>query len=158
MAGMTSGPENPYGEQDPGVPPTHQPYGAPPPPSLYGAPPPAPSPYGAPPFGGPPPGLPALPGYYGYQPQPSQPVVSSGLYVAAAVINWVVLGLVILATCGIGIIAAAWYIPMTIKIHKGARDRYKHTALGVCTLLFCNIISGILMLVEDGNREPRPLT
>jgi len=42
---------------------------------------------------------------------------------------------------------------MTINIHKGARDRYKHTALGVCTLLFCNIISGILMLVEDSNRQ-----
>ena len=30
---MTTGPENPYGEQDPGTPPTHQPYGAPPPPA-----------------------------------------------------------------------------------------------------------------------------
>jgi len=36
---MTTGPENPYGEQEPSEPPTHQPYGAPPPPS--------PSPYGA---------------------------------------------------------------------------------------------------------------
>jgi hypothetical protein len=78
------------------------------------------------------------------------------MYVAAAVINWVVLALLVLATCGIGLIAAAWFIPMTIYVHKGARDGYKHTGLGVCTLLFCNIISGILMLVEDGNRANRP--
>jgi hypothetical protein len=33
---MTTGPENPYGEQDPGTPPTHQPYGQqPPPPNPY---------------------------------------------------------------------------------------------------------------------------
>jgi hypothetical protein len=79
------------------------------------------------------------------------------MYVAAAVINWVVLGLLILGTCGVGIIACAWYIPMTIYIHKGARDCYKHTALGVCTLLFCNLVSGILMLVEDGKRTQRPV-
>jgi hypothetical protein len=30
---------------------------------------------------------------------------------------------------------------MTINIHQGARDRYRHTALGVCTLLFGNMIS-----------------
>jgi hypothetical protein len=115
-----------------------------------------------PPAGGqsgwpPPPSVPAVPGYYGYPPQvPQQPPPASGMYVAAAVINWVVLGLLILGTCGIGIVAAAWYIPMTIYIHKGARDRYKHTGLGVCTLLFCNLISGILMLVEDSNRGHRP--
>ena len=48
---MTTGPENPYGEQDSGTPPTHQPYGAPPPPApTYGTPPPysSPPPYGAP--------------------------------------------------------------------------------------------------------------
>ena len=104
----------------------------------------------------PPPGIPAVPVYYGYPPQAPQPPAASGMYVAAAVINWVVLALLVLATCGIGLIAAAWFIPMTVYIHKGARDRYKHTGLGVCTLLFCNIISGILMLVEDGNREHRP--
>ena len=42
---MTTGSENPYGEQDSGTPPTHQPYGAPPPPAPpYETPPP----YGAP--------------------------------------------------------------------------------------------------------------
>lgn len=101
-------------------------------------------------------GLPAVPVYYGYPPQVPQPAAASGMYVAAAVINWVVLGLLVLATCGFGLIAAAWFIPMTIYIHKGARDRQKHTGLGVCTLLFCNIISGILMLVEDANRGHGP--
>jgi len=84
------------------------------------------------------------------------PNTSRGLYTAAAVINWVVLGLIIVSTFGIGIIAAAWFIPMTIKIHKYAKGPYKHTSLGVCTLLFCNLISGILMLVDDSNRPPQP--
>lgn len=112
--------------------------------------------FGQPPSWPPPPNLPAVPGYYGYPPQVPQPRASSGLYVAAAVINWVVFGILVVATCGLGIVAAAWFIPMTIFIHKGAKDQYKHTALGVCTLLFCNILSGILMLVEDGSRERRP--
>jgi hypothetical protein len=81
------------------------------------------------------------------------PAPGQGLYVAAAVINWVVLGLVVVGTLGIGIIAAAWFIPMTIRIHKDARDHTKHTALGVCTLLFCNLISGILILVGDSDRQ-----
>jgi hypothetical protein len=93
---------------------------------------------------------PGLPVGYGY---PVQAPPASGMYVAAAVINWVVLGLVILATCGLGIIAAAWFIPMTIYMHKGARDRQKHTGLGVCTLLFCNIVSGILLLIEDASNR-----
>jgi hypothetical protein len=80
-----------------------------------------------------------------------------GMYTAAAVINWVTLGIVIVGTLGFGVIAAAWFIPMTIQIHKGAKGPYKHTALGVCTLLFCNFISGILMLVDDSNRPAKPV-
>ncbi|MTB88992.1 DUF4234 domain-containing protein [Aeromicrobium senzhongii] len=119
--------------------------------SPYGA---TPSPYGNASY---PPqqAYPAAAGYapgYGYVPQPAP----NGMYQAAAIINWVILGLVIVGTCGLGIIAAAWYIPMTIQIHKGAKDRQKHTALAVCTLLFCNLVSGILMLVEDANRPARP--
>jgi len=79
-----------------------------------------------------------------------------GMYTAAAIINWVTLGIVIVATAGFGVIAAAWFIPMTILIHKGAKGPYKHTALGVCTLIFCNFISGILMLVDDSNRPTKP--
>lgn len=80
-----------------------------------------------------------------------------GMYTAAAVINWVTLGIIIVGTLGIGVIAAAWFVPMTIYIHKGAKGPYKHTALGVCTLLFCNFISGILMLVDDSGRPERPV-
>ncbi|GAA2088568.1 hypothetical protein IDH50_17150 [Aeromicrobium tamlense] len=100
-----------------------------------------------------PPQLPPPAYGYGYVPQPAP----SGMYQAAAIINWVVLGLVVVGTCGLGIIAAAWFIPMTINIHRGARDRQKHTALAVCTLLFCNLVSGILMLAEDSNRSERPI-
>lgn len=80
-----------------------------------------------------------------------------GLYTAAAVLNWVTLGLVIAGTFGFGVIAAAWFVPMTILIHRNAKGPYKHTALSVCTLLFCNLVSGILMLVDDSNRPPKPV-
>ncbi len=89
---------------------------------------------------------------YGQVPPP----VPNGLYQAAAIINWVMLGIIIVGTCGFGLIAAAWFIPMTLNIHKGAKDHQKHTALAVCTLIFCNLVSGILMLVEDNNRPERP--
>jgi hypothetical protein len=82
---------------------------------------------------------------------------ASSLYLAAAILNWVVLGLLVLGTCGVGIIAALWFVPMTIYIHKGARDPWKHVGLAVCTLLFCGLISGILMLADEGNRRDRPL-
>ena len=109
----------------------------PPPPSPPSAYPPAPVP-----------GMPAAP-----------PVGSTtrGMYTAAAILNWVTLAIVIVGSGGFGIIAAAWFIPMTILIHKAAKGPYKHTALGVCTLLFCNIISGILMLVDDSNRAAKPV-
>lgn len=90
----------------------------------------------------------------GYQP-PAQ--TQSTLYLVAAILNWVVLGITVISTLGLGIIAAAWMVPMTVMIHKGAKDGYKHTGLAVCTLLFCGIISGILMLVDEGNRQPKPL-
>ncbi len=80
-----------------------------------------------------------------------------GMYTAAAILNWVTLAIVIVGSGGFGIIAAAWFIPITILIHKAAKGPYKHTALGVCTLLFCNLISGILMLVDDSNKAARPV-
>jgi len=96
-----------------------------------------------------PPGFPAM----------AAPVSTGrGMYTAAAIINWVTLGIVIIGTFGIGIIAAAWFVPMTILTHKAAKGPYKHTALAVCTLLFVNIISGILMLVDDSNRPAKPVS
>ena len=112
----------------------------------------------------PPPPLPVVyqqpgPVYYHQSALPYQRPVTptSGLYVAAAVLNWVVLGILVISTFGIGIIAAAWFIPMTVLTHKAAKDGYKHTGLAVCTLLFCGLIAGILMLVDEGNRQPKPL-
>jgi hypothetical protein len=105
--------------------------------------------------------VPAPPAYPVAQGSPAMypvaPRVTRGMYTAAAVINWVVLGIIVAATVGFGIIVAAWFIPMTILIHKGAKGPYKHTGLAVCTLLFCNIISGILMLVDDSNRPSKPV-
>lgn len=125
---------------------------------------------GWPPYGTPGPGQPYPPHQYAPQPYPQpyqahpyqahpyqQQPPASGLYVAAAVLNWVILGFITLATCGLGLVAAAWFVPMTISIHKASRDRYKHTALGVCTLLFCGLIPGILMLIDEGNRVDRRL-
>ena len=83
------------------------------------------------------------------------PGSTRGLYTAAAIINWVTLVIITLATGGFGIIAAAWIVPMTIVTHKAAKGPYKHTGLSVCTLLFVNIISGILMLVDDGSRPAK---
>lgn len=89
-------------------------------------------------------------------PAPPPSSGTRGMYTAAAVLNWITLGIVIVATFGIGAIAAAWVVPMTILTHKAAKGPYKHTGLAVCTLLFINIISGILMLVDDSNRPPKP--
>ena len=57
----------------------------------------------------------------------------------------------IVTTVGIGwtVIPLAWMIPMTVisyGIYKGTK---KNTvAFGVCTLLFMNLVSGILLLVS----------
>ena len=92
-----------------------------------------------------------------WTPEASAGSATRGLYTAAAILNWVTLAIVIVGSGGFGIIAAAWFIPITILIHKAAKGPYKHTALGVCTLLFCNLISGILMLVDDSNRAAKPV-
>lgn len=57
----------------------------------------------------------------------------------------------IVATVSIGwtIIPLAWMIPMTVisyGIYKGTKKNT--TTFGVCTLLFVNLISGILLLVS----------
>ena len=121
-----------------------------------------------PPYGATPatPNLPAYPGNQSMLPPLPSPsgapttagmYPTRGMYTAAAVINWVTLGIVVVFSFGLGLIAAAWFIPMTIFIHKGAKGPYRHTGLAVCTLLFCNIISGILMLVNDSNRPRVPV-
>jgi hypothetical protein len=46
------------------------------------------------------------------------------------------------------LIPLAWLIPMTIASKKAIGDGQDHIALGVCTLLFSNLLSGIFILVE----------
>lgn len=57
----------------------------------------------------------------------------------------------IVTTVGIGwtIIPLAWMIPMTVISHGIYKGTKKNTvAFGVCTLLFMNLVSGILLLVS----------
>jgi len=43
----------------------------------------------------------------------------------------------------------AWTIPMIIMIKKSITSGKNHIALGVCAILFLNIVSGILILVSN---------
>ena len=46
-----------------------------------------------------------------------------------------------------GLIPLCWVIPMTIKVHDSLKNGEKlSTAFKVCTLIFANIVSGILLL------------
>lgn len=53
------------------------------------------------------------------------------------------------------IIPLAWMVPMTVyswNLYKGKRPNT--TAFGVCTLIFLNLVSGILLLVSNKNVPP----
>lgn len=57
----------------------------------------------------------------------------------------------IVTTVSVGwlIIPLAWMIPMTVisyGIYKGTKDNT--VAFGVCTLIFVNVVSGVLLLVS----------
>lgn len=65
------------------------------------------------------------------------------LFLVAFILN-------IVTTVGVGwmLIPLAWMIPMTVisyGIYKGTKKNT--TAFGVCTLIFVNVISGVLLLV-----------
>ncbi len=48
----------------------------------------------------------------------------------------------------------AWCIPMTVSVHKKLNNKEPiGTALKVCTLIFVNQISGILLLCMDNSRN-----
>lgn len=52
------------------------------------------------------------------------------------------------------LIPLAWMIPMTIYLSKIRKGQTKiTTAYSVCTLLFVNVVSGILLLVEQSHRK-----
>ncbi len=59
--------------------------------------------------------------------------------------------LMILSTivCGFAVIPLAWMIPMTVHYSRCIKQGRKvTTGFKVCTLLFVNTISGILMLCD----------
>lgn len=140
---MTTGPENPYGEQDSGTPPTHQPYGAPPPPApTYGTPPPysSPPPYGAP-------QQPQYPqqGYpqpgYG---QPAYPYAvappTDGLALGSMITG--IAALVLSCAYGIGLLAS----PVALVLGKVSLNRIKRSEgrLGGHGLALTGFILGIV--------------
>ena len=50
------------------------------------------------------------------------------------------------------IIPLCWMIPMTVHYCHCVRDgRKAGTGFAVCTLLFCSLISGILILIDENN-------
>lgn len=60
-----------------------------------------------------------------------------------------ILNLITTISVGILIIPLAWMIPMTVisyGIYKGTKRNT--VAFGVCTLIFVNLIAGILLLVS----------
>lgn len=62
--------------------------------------------------------------------------------------------LMILSCIGgaIALIPLAWCIPMTVSYWRAVEEnRPVSTGLKVCTLIFVNIIAGILMLCDDKN-------
>ena len=84
-------------------------------------------------------------------PVPTPPATSAPADESDKTLRLVAFILNIVTTVGVGwlLIPLAWMIPMTVisyGIYKGTK---KNTvALGVCTLIFINVISGVLLLVS----------
>lgn len=98
-----------------------------------------------------------------YQSSTAQPVYTQAQYGQAQAVNstdqtlrliaFILCILSAVAVCW-AIIPLAWMIPMTIhcwKLYKG--EKANTVAFGVCTLLFVNIISGILLLVSTKEEQ-----
>lgn len=48
------------------------------------------------------------------------------------------------------LVPLAWCIPMTISYYKKTKNKEPiGTAFKICTLLFVNLVAGILMLIDD---------
>lgn len=74
-----------------------------------------------------------------------QPPEASGSMPAEAAVSIMVIMLVVYTFAMI--IPLAWCIPMTISVHRKLRDKQPiSVAFKVCTLLFINLVSGILLL------------
>jgi hypothetical protein len=98
-----------------------------------------------------------------YSDQGNPPAQGSGVGLAAFIINLfsmsIIVSLAMVSIVGVllhplivlvapfALIPLAWIIPMTVitwKIYKGKSEN--SVAFGVCTLLFVNMVSGILLL------------
>lgn len=60
-----------------------------------------------------------------------------------------ILAIITCVLVGWTIIPLAWAIPMTIMIKRSITSGKNHIALGICSLLFLNVIIGILMLISN---------
>lgn len=93
------------------------------------------------------------------QPQYVQPPVSPHstsadeiLRLIAFILN--IVSAIFVGTMGLAwfplLIVLAWMVPMTVHSWGIYRGKVNNTVVfGVCTLLFCNVISGILLLVSS---------
>ena len=85
-----------------------------------------------------------------YEPRMQYAAAGSGLALAAFIldiISCVAIGFSAVFVWYWYLVALCWMIPMTVmsyQIYKG--DRPNSVAFGVCTLLFLDVISGILLL------------
>lgn len=93
------------------------------------------------------------------QPQPSYaPAAGVATYPMTSqdetlrLINFILCVISCVASCWL-LVPLAWMIPMTVHswgIYKGTKPNT--TAFGVCTLIFLNVIGGILLLVSNRDR------
>lgn len=61
---------------------------------------------------------------------------------ALAIVNGTFVFMLIVA-----LVPLAWCIPMTVVVHRRLRDKQPiGTGFKICVLLFCNVVSGILLL------------
>lgn len=67
----------------------------------------------------------------------------------AFVIIITILGIIFLMNGGFFIVILLWTLPMTLAAYTIVDSDDRHTALGVCHILFFNIISGILILQSN---------
>ena len=62
--------------------------------------------------------------------------------IALAIVNGTFVAMLIFA-----LVPLAWCIPMTVVVHRRLRDKQPiGTGFKICVLLFCNVVSGILLL------------
>lgn len=60
-----------------------------------------------------------------------------------------ILGIIFLMNGGFFIIILLWTLPMTLAAYNIVDSEQEHVALGVCHILFFNIVSGILILMSN---------